>query len=176
MKNEKAKALTFTGMFAALIFLTTFIHIPTGFNGGYVHIGDALVYLAAVILPMPLAMLAAAIGGGLSDVLTPGAIIWAPATVLIKPLCCLAFTSKNDRLLCGQNLIATVVAGVITIVGYGIASAIITGSIPAAVAEAPFQLIQSTASAVCFVAVAAAMQKSKLKQRISLNKKRGGTL
>ena len=43
------KQLTFSAVFAALIFVTTayLFHIPTGFNGGYVHLGDAFIYLAA---------------------------------------------------------------------------------------------------------------------------------
>lgn len=171
MKNEKVKAVTFMGMFAALIFLTTYaLHIPTGFNGGYIHVGDAFIYLAAVILPRPLAIIAAAIGGGLSDIMTPGALIWTPATVLIKPLCCLPFTNKNEKFLCGQNIIGTVLSGIITIVGYGIATFFITGSLPAAVTGAPFQLIQSTASAICFIGIAAALQKSNIKRLAALNK------
>lgn len=171
MKNEKVKAITFMGMFAALIFLTTYaLHIPTGFNGGYIHVGDALIYLAAVILPKPFAIVASAVGAGLSDIMTPGALIWTPATIIIKPLCCLAFTNKNEKLLCKRNILGTVFAGIITIVGYGVATAIMTGSVTVAFAEAPFQLIQSTASAVCFMVVAAALQRSNIKNIAALKK------
>ena len=55
-----------------------------GFNGGYIHLGDALIYLAAVLLPAPYAMAAGAIGGGLADLLT--APVWAPATNHQMPL------------------------------------------------------------------------------------------
>ena len=62
--DKKIKNLTLTGLMAALITLfTAFIfHIPTGVNGGYVHLGDALIYLSAVRLPWPYAMAAGAIG------------------------------------------------------------------------------------------------------------------
>ena len=59
--NEKQQKpvtlLTVTGLFAAIITLMTayICHIPYGANGGYIHFGDALIYVAAVILPRPYA-------------------------------------------------------------------------------------------------------------------------
>lgn len=159
------------GMFAAMVFLTTYVlHIPTGFNGGYIHVGDAFIYLAAAMLPKPFAFIAAAVGAGFSDFMTPGAAVWILPTVIIKPLCCLPFTNKSEKLLCGRNLLGTVISGVITIVGYGIAAFFMTGSIAATLAEAPFQLIQSTASAICFIAISAALQRAGLKNIAALKK------
>ena len=90
--------LTFTGLFAAMITIMTawLFHIPYGANGGYIHFGDALIYLAAVLLPRPYAMAAAALGGGLADLLT--APVWAPATMIIKMLIVLPFTSQDGRI------------------------------------------------------------------------------
>ena len=57
--NEKQQKpvtlLTVTGLFAAIITLMTayICHIPYGANGGYIHFGDALIYVAALILPRP---------------------------------------------------------------------------------------------------------------------------
>ena len=63
-KRSNIYNLTLSGIFAALITIfTAYIgHIPIGINGGYIHFGDGLIYLAATILPMPYAMLAGAIG------------------------------------------------------------------------------------------------------------------
>lgn len=161
--TKNSRQLAFTGLFAALIFLATFaIRIPVGGSGGYVHLGDTMVYLAASILPQPWAMAASAIGAGLSDALVPGGMIWLPATVLIKPLCCLAFTRDKGKLLCGRNLAALLIGGVITIVGYAAATAVITGSIAVAVAEIPAGLIQPVGSGICYAALAAALDKSRL--------------
>ena len=62
-KKNKIYTLTLSGVFAALITIfTAYIgHIPVGVNGGYIHFGDGLIYLAATILPLPYAMLAGAI-------------------------------------------------------------------------------------------------------------------
>ena len=160
MTSIKTRQLTFAGVFAALIFIVTrVIHIPVGTAGGYIHVGDAFVYLAACLLPRPLAFAAAAIGAGFSDLFTPGAAVWILPTVIIKPLCCAAFTN-GGKLLQTRNVAALVIAAVITAVGYGIATAVITGSIAIAIAETPFSLVQSAASAACFFVLSAALDKT----------------
>ena len=64
--DKKLRQLTLTGLMAALITLFTayIVHIPVGAAGGYIHLGDALIYLSAALLPPPYAMAAGAIGGG----------------------------------------------------------------------------------------------------------------
>lgn len=51
----KVKRLVMTAVFTALVFVTTayILHIPIPATGGYVHIGDAVIYLAAACLPLP---------------------------------------------------------------------------------------------------------------------------
>lgn len=90
--NAATSKLVTAGLFAAMITIMTayIFHIPYGANGGYIHFGDALIYLGAVFLPRPYALAAAAIGGGMADILTVPA--WAPATVIIKMLIVLPFT------------------------------------------------------------------------------------
>ena len=97
--HEKMKNLTLSAMFAAVIMLMILylFHIPVGSSGGYVHFGDAFIYLAACFLPMPYACGAAAIGAGLADVLS-GSAIWAIPTMMIKPLTALWFTNKQEKL------------------------------------------------------------------------------
>lgn len=161
MSSEKTKLITFTGMFAALVFIATWaIHVPAGLNGGYIHLGDAFVYLAAAALPLPYAMLASAIGAGLADLFTPGAAVWVLPTIIIKPLCCLPFTSGGGRILCKRNILAMLFAALITIFGYGVASAFITGSIAIAILEIPFTFTQSAGNAICFTVIALALDKS----------------
>ena len=96
-KNSRIYNMAFTGLFAALITIfTAYIgHVPVGVNGGDIHFGDGLIYLAATILPWPYAMLAGAIGGGMADLLTAPA--WTLATVIIKALIVIPFTNKGRR-------------------------------------------------------------------------------
>ncbi|MBQ8044666.1 MAG: ECF transporter S component, partial [Clostridia bacterium] len=70
--GKKVQLITITSIFAALITVTTayIFHIPVPLTGGYIHIGDGIIYLAATILPTPYAIIGAMIGGGLADLLT----------------------------------------------------------------------------------------------------------
>ena len=47
--NSQVKKLTFTALMAAMITIFTayICHIPVGQNGGYIHFGDSLIYIAA---------------------------------------------------------------------------------------------------------------------------------
>ena len=94
---DTVKRITATAVMAALTTLMTayIFHIPVGVNGGYVHLGDTMIYLAAAFLPLPYACAAGAIGGGLADLLT--APVWAPATIIIKMLICLPAAKDHFR-------------------------------------------------------------------------------
>ena len=72
--SVRTRNLVTSALLAAIICLVTgyILHIPTP-NGGYAHIGDAVIYLSASILPLPYAIACSAIGAGLAD-LTTGAI------------------------------------------------------------------------------------------------------
>lgn len=167
MNHDGTKRIAYTGLFAAMIFVTTWaLHIPIGFSGGYIHFGDAIIYIAATLLPMPCAAAAAAIGAGLSDLLSPGGAVWLPATILIKPLCCLVFTRTGARMLCRRNILALFAAGLVTVFGYFLATAIITGSVAVAVAELPLSAIQPLGSAVCFLVWGVAVDKSNVKKAL----------
>lgn len=169
------KNIVLTGLLAAMVFLTTayVMHIPVGTGGGYIHLGDTMIYVAASLLPMPYAMAAAAIGGGLSDIIS-GAAIWAIPTVIIKSLMVLPFTAKAPKMLCVRNAVATGIAGVIGIVGYGIAGAVISmlsgsawqAAVAASVASAMPNVVQETAGAVAFILLALAMDRLHVKQRL----------
>lgn len=95
-KTNKLLLLVLSALFAAMItVMTAFLfHIPIGVNGGYLHFGDALIYLAASMLPTPYACIAAAVGAGLADIVS-GAPIWAPFTLVIKACIALLFTAKK---------------------------------------------------------------------------------
>ena len=167
MKSDiKLRYITLAGLFAALIALFTayILHIPAGPNG-YIHLGDALIYLAAALLPTPYAMAAGAIGGGLADLLT--APMWAPATVIIKILIVIPFTSKHNKLLAKRNLIAPVIAMLITIIGYYFAELILYGKETAFLVSVTANSIQGLGSAAVFYILGAALDKAGIKTLIA---------
>mgnify|MGYP005769360469 CR=1 FL=1 len=164
--SGKTKIIVTTGIFAAMIaVMTSYIcHIPYGANGGYIHFGDTLIYLAAVFLPKPYAFAAAAIGGGLADLLT--APMWMPATVIIKMLIVLPFSEKNNKILGARNMMAPVISGVISAAGYYVAEAILFGSFAAPLASIAGSLIQSGGSAMLFYAAAVILERSRANVQI----------
>ena len=153
------------GIMAALTTLMTayICHIPIGVNGGYIHFGDSLIYLAAVLLPTPYALGAAAIGGGLADLLT--APMWTPATVIIKMLLVLPFTNKSSKIITSRNLVATVIAYLISGIGYFLAEYLLFGTWAVFFVSMGQTLIQSLGSAVVFIAVGIALDKAQVKTR-----------
>ncbi len=169
------KNVVLTGLLAAMVFFTTayILHIPTGINNGYIHLGDTMIYVAATLLPTPYAIAAAAIGGGLADVLT-GAAMWAVPTILIKSLMVLPFTAKQERLLCRRNLLAPVFAGLIGVAGYFLAELVLVtlsgGTIQAAVGGALTavlpNVVQELGGGAVFILLAMAMDRLGVKQRL----------
>lgn len=169
------KSIVLTGLLAAMMFFTTayILHIPI-VGGGYIHLGDTVLYMAAALLPLPYAMAVGVIGGGLADVLT-GAAVWAPATVAIKAVMVLPFTAKKERFLCRRNLMAPLVAGVIGVAGYygaEIAIMCLSGSVfgaaaVAAVAAIPFNVGQELAAGAAFILLGAALDRLDIKNRLN---------
>lgn len=164
--SNKTRVLVSAALFAALVCVTTayFLHIPVG-NGGYVHIGDTFIYLAAVLLPTPYAALAAAIGAGMADVLT-GAANWAFATIIIKPILVLFFTNKSNKIINVRNIIAAIMAGVVGTILYMIAEGIMYGSFQAAFVLSIVGLIQPIGSFIVFVVLGLVFDRIKIKEII----------
>ncbi len=166
MKNT-TKNLVLAALFAALTFVLTayFFHVPVGVNGGYIHFGDSMIYLAASILPLPYAMAAGAIGAGLSDLMSGGAM-WVVPTVIIKALMAAMFSAKQDKVLGKRNALALIPAALICLVGYYLAESIIMGNFLVGLPSAPLTLIQSAGSSALYVLLALAFDKANLKQKI----------
>lgn len=162
---SKTRYLCATGILAALItIMTAYIcHIPIGVNGGYVHFGDSLIYLAATLLPTPYALAAAAIGGGMADLLT--APMWTVATVIIKMLITIPFTNKSSKIITSRNVIATVIAYFISGLGYFLAEYLLFGNWSVLLVSMSQSLVQSVGSAIFFVVFGLALDKVHVKSR-----------
>ncbi len=165
-KNKKVYNIALTGVFAALITIfTAYIgHIPVGANAGYIHFGDGLIYLAATLLPMPYAMAAGAIGGGIADLLTAPA--WAPATIIIKALIVIPFTSKSITIVNKRNVAATVFAYLISATGYFLAEALLFGTKAAILTSFSGSFIQSGGSMIFFLLLGTTLDKAAFKAKV----------
>ena len=159
MKRKNLFRMVYTALFAALIFIGTFVFkIPTPI-GGYVHLGDGFIFIASAILPAPYAIAAAIVGAGISDLIfAPG---WLLATVLIKGLCAACFTSKKNKFFCLRNMIALSLSLVITVAGYYLAGALICGNFITPIVDIPMNILQILAGALLFFAFGVAFDRAK---------------
>ena len=168
MKAKSLRNIVHSAVFDANINVAT-AYLPRlpilGGAGGYVHVGDTFIYLAASVLPLPYAMVAGAIGGALADALT-GYVVWAPATFIIKALMALPFHSTGTKIASPRNIIASAVSGLVCTAGYYIYEALLITSFAVAAAPLPFNLIQGLISTVLFAAVGFAFDRLKLKSKI----------
>lgn len=174
--NNKHSAHTLNiviaAMFAAMVaVMTAFVQIKTP-TGGYVHLGDSMIYLAASFLPLPYAVAAAAVGGGIADLLVyPETIIY---TVIIKAVNAVFFSAKDDKLLTKRNALMTIPSGLVTIVGYSLSKLIrmllagdsFHSALINALWKMPENAIQAAASALIFILIAAAFDKADIKKRM----------
>jgi len=121
------KKIVLAGLMAALATVGTMvIQIPTG--GGYIHLGDSIVYLCGVLLGPVLGGAAAAIGSMLADLLS-GYGQYAIPTFLIKGLDAMIVgfiymnvmkngtTTMNKAI---RYIIAFIPGGLIMVVGYAL--------------------------------------------------------
>jgi uncharacterized repeat protein (TIGR04002 family) len=161
---KKTRLLTFTGLMTALTVLFTayIFHIPVGPNGGYVHFGDTIIYLAAVLLPTPYAMVVGALGGGIADLLT--APMWVIPTVIIKMLIVLPFSNRKAKMLSVRNMIAPVISFLISGTGYYIAQALLFGTKTALLTSFTGSFVQSGGSALFFYIAVVAFESAGIKK------------
>ena len=164
-QRENLRLLTTTALFAAAITVMTayMLHIPLP-TGGYIHLGDALIYLAACLLPVPYAAAAAAIGAGLADLLT--APMWVLPTLVIKAVLVLFFTSKSECILCPRNWAAVVAAGLFSPAAYALANCVMAGTVTAFLPQFLGTLAQGIGSGALFLVIAPALDGVKLKEHV----------
>ena len=159
MNREKTKLLTRAALFGALVYLLTLTGAVAPIGGGaYIHIGDAMIYIVSVLLPLPSALMSAVIGAALADI-TLGSAIYVIPTVIIKALMviCIKVTVKLVKKTVIRDLLICAV-GLITVVGYYFAEVVlllISGSefVAALVTGASNSVIYNTVQMLASAAV-----------------------
>ncbi len=156
-KSDIKKTLVFT---VAVFIMTLSGALMPLSDGAYIHIGDAAVYMAALMLPTPFACIAAAVGAGAADIVLGSGIYFLP-TLIIKPLTIIVCQilsrlskekSTSDLLACG--------AGAVTVIGYLVAEMLIgiasgkENAVMGSLDSIMFNCIQALAAAVVFLMLA----------------------
>ncbi|MBR3836025.1 MAG: TIGR04002 family protein [Clostridia bacterium] len=166
---------------ALITVLTFYVKIPA--HNGYIHLGDAVIYLAATLLPAPLAMVCSGLGGMFAD-LFGGYTLYIIPTLIIKMLLVLPFSCKGERIMTTRNIAALPICVLITTLGYYVAEVILisvasisdTSEIfryllspapwTAALYTIPGNIIQSIGSILIFIPSAIALDKTNIKGKI----------
>lgn len=123
-KFMKVKRIVICGLFAALCFIGTWLHIPISLGGGstMVHLGTTMIFLTAVIIGKDAAF-AGGIGCALFDATNPAYIAWVLPTLIIKGLTgytagSIAFARGKEGSSMVQNVIGFIVSGLVSLLGY----------------------------------------------------------
>ena len=155
--------IAITGVCIALTLVATaFINIrlPIAANGGLVHLGNVLLFLAAIIFGKKTGAFAGAFGMGLFDLLS-GWTLWAPFTFVIVGLMGFAVGKiTENRIGFRWNVLAIAVACVIKVVGYYIAEVIIYRNWIAPVLSIPGNLVQIGVAAVIVLPIVEIVRKA----------------
>lgn len=147
-KKSNLKRIAIGGIFAAFVFIGTELHIPTAI--GFMNLGDAVILLAAYLIG-PAAILPAAIGSALGDLLA-GYPVYIIPTFIIKGVMALVAalifgnrSGKKPAFL--KRLTAGLAAEAVMIAGYFVFEAFLYGALTAS-GSILFNLIQAAAALI----------------------------
>jgi uncharacterized membrane protein len=164
--------LVMTGLMMALIMVATmFLKIPTA--TGYVHFGDAVIFLSVLVLGYKYGALAAGLGSAMADLIS-GYGAWAPWTLLIKAAMAIimgafiAYTAKKQK--SGTKgtfvieLVGMVVAGIVMVAGYYLVHGFMYGNWITAMAQVPWDSGQFIFGLLVAGSISAALYKTPAKK------------
>ena len=164
--SQKTLDLIITAMLVALVFVSTFflnIKLPIAANGGLVHLGTAMLFIASILFGPKKAALAGAIGMGLFDIVG-GWALWAPITIVARGLQGyivgkIAWSKGRNGTSIALNVIATIVSIPFMIAVYYIGEGILYGNWIAPLASIPGDLVQNILGIIVAVPVCVALKK-----------------
>ena len=173
MKQSKIYKVALASVFAAMsAVFVGFFHIPNAI-GGYIHLGEAIVYLASAILPLPYAALSTAIGFAAADMIG-GYFYYMLPSALIRVAVAMLFKSKGEKILTKRNVTALPFALIITVGGYFIFKYFMYAfiqktpeiALTSAVTSIPGNIIQCVAGSAVFLVAGAALDKINFKEKL----------
>lgn len=157
--DSKTRKLTMAAVMAALIFVVTFlVRIPIpATNGGYLNLGDTVIFICAYLLGGPIAAAAAGVGSALAD-MASGYAIYAIPTLIIKGLMGFVVGVITKRHGFGFYALACVTGGGIMVLGYAVFEYFAFGP-GNMLAGLPFNLIQWAVSVAVALAFYSGMRR-----------------
>ena len=151
MKTDiKIKRICVAAVFTALVFIITrFIQIPIPL--GYFNIGNSIILLACLLIPMPYGVAVGSLGSALADLTSFP--VYALPTLIIKALMPMVFYAiyrsriKNEHV---KGMVAAAISTLIPLVGYTATGMILYGGFYAGLAQAPGLIIEYAANLIIY--------------------------
>jgi energy-coupling factor transport system substrate-specific component len=116
-RGVDARTIAMAGVMLAFVFIMTWLpKVPIG-PGGYIHLGDAAIYVAAFLFGPVVGTFAAAFGTTFAD-LAAGYGVFAPGTFVIHGLQGLVAALIAWRRGMPRMVVAVIAGGAIVVIGY----------------------------------------------------------
>ena len=161
--NDRVRSLALGGMLAALIFVaTSFFKLPVSLTQGYIHLGDGFILLGALLPGGRTAIIAAALGSALADLLG-GYTMYILPTFLIKgAVAAVAVWAVNHTTSPWLRALGMLAAEAVMVLGYFLVEWLVLGYGLAASASAVFpNIMQGVSGVVIGIALAPMMRQVK---------------
>lgn len=172
--NSKTSTIVMTAMMIAIITVSVmFIKVPIPFTQGYVHLGDAMIFMAVLVLGWKNGAIAAGIGAALGDILG-GFAMWAPWTFGIKAVMAIimglmiGYALKKKWVMIGKMplgaVLGMIVAGIVMVIGYFLAEGIMYGNWAVAMLGIPWNIGQFVVGLIIAWVLTVALMKTPAKK------------
>jgi len=165
LQSNKIQDLTILGLLIALVAVSTMmIKIPVVSTEGYIHLGDSMIFLAAIMFGKKKGAIAGGLGSAMADLLL-GYTHWILPTLIIKGLMGYGIgviaDQENDNIINVRNSIALIFGASWMVFGYFIAGGFMKGSFVISATSIPANLVQGFVGALLFIPIGVALKKTK---------------
>ncbi len=158
--------LIITSMLISLVFVATNslnIRLPIAANGGLVHMGTAMLFIASILFGPKKAAIAGAVGMGLFD-LFAGWTLWAPFTIIARGLQGyivgkIAWSNGRNGSSVPFNLLAMIVSIPPMLAVYYVCEGILYNNWIAPVASIPGNIVQNVIGIIVAIPVAVMLKR-----------------
>lgn len=134
--------ISLAAVFTALVAVTTLIvRVPVPMTGGYINIGDVMIFTAALSMGWLIGGTAGGLGSAIADMI--GFPVFAPFTLVIKGLQGFLAGRIADGVSMKKDIAAWIIGSIVMIGGYFVAEAYVMQlGVAAAFAEVPGNFMQ----------------------------------
>jgi uncharacterized membrane protein len=169
IKSYNIKDMVITSLLIALVFVATSfikVRLPISLNGGLIHMGNSMLFTAAIVFGPRKGAAAGAIGMGLFDFLSEWAA-WTPFTVIVRGVMGyiigkVAYLNNKKGFSWAYNLLGISLGSIWMLIGYYFTEVILYGNWMQPLTSIPGNVIQILIGVVVALPLSAALKRAKL--------------